>query len=126
MVIPDGISFEDAVFLPSVETGVIAALVVSALTRSYSPPFAAVSMVHDAAPRLGERLAVLGQGIIGLLVRPESRCLPFCCALSDFCALWAVLCCVADTSMHCTCCCSPTRSDHGDSVPRLLCGLHCH
>lgn len=45
--IPDGISAEDAVFLPNMET--------------------AVSLVMDGAPLIGERVAVFGQGIIGLL-----------------------------------------------------------
>ncbi|MCX6080267.1 MAG: zinc-binding alcohol dehydrogenase [Chloroflexi bacterium] len=45
--VPDGISAENACFLPSTET--------------------AVNLVQDAAPILGERVLVLGQGIIGLL-----------------------------------------------------------
>jgi threonine dehydrogenase-like Zn-dependent dehydrogenase len=48
MKIPSDISFADAVFLPSMET--------------------ALSLVQDAQPRVGERIAVFGQGIIGLLV----------------------------------------------------------
>ncbi|KAL3761662.1 hypothetical protein ACHAW5_002642 [Stephanodiscus triporus] len=47
-VVPDGISAEDAVFFPSVET--------------------ALSLVHDARVRMGENVAVYGQGLIGLLV----------------------------------------------------------
>lgn len=47
-IVPDGISPEDAMFLPSVET--------------------ALSILHDAHVRLGERVAVFGQGLIGLLV----------------------------------------------------------
>ena len=47
-VVPDGISAEDAVFMPSVET--------------------ALSLVHDAHVRFGENVAVYGQGLIGLLV----------------------------------------------------------
>ena len=43
----DGISFEDSVFLPSMET--------------------AVNFVMDGKPLIGERVAVLGQGIVGLL-----------------------------------------------------------
>jgi 2-desacetyl-2-hydroxyethyl bacteriochlorophyllide A dehydrogenase len=46
--IPDEISSQDAVFLPSVET--------------------ALSIVQDAQPKLGEVVAVFGQGLIGLLV----------------------------------------------------------
>ncbi len=45
--IPDDIGWEDAVFLPSMET--------------------AVNLVMDAEPRLGESAAVFGQGVIGLL-----------------------------------------------------------
>ena len=47
-VVPEGISAEDAIFLPSVET--------------------ALSLVHDAHVRVGENVAVYGQGLIGLLV----------------------------------------------------------
>ena len=43
-----GDSSADAAFLPAAET--------------------AVSLVHDAHPRLGETVAVFGQGVIGLLV----------------------------------------------------------
>jgi 2-desacetyl-2-hydroxyethyl bacteriochlorophyllide A dehydrogenase len=45
--IPEGMSPENACFLPNMET--------------------AVNLVQDAAPILGERVLVLGQGIIGLL-----------------------------------------------------------
>lgn len=47
-LVPEGISAEDAIFLPSVET--------------------ALSIVHDAHVRFGENVAVFGQGLIGLLV----------------------------------------------------------
>ena len=47
-IVPDGIPPEDAIFLPSVET--------------------ALSIIHDAHVRMGERVAVFGQGLIGLLV----------------------------------------------------------
>jgi len=47
-VVPEGISAEDAIFFPSVET--------------------ALSLVHDAHVRIGERVAIFGQGLIGLLV----------------------------------------------------------
>ncbi|KAL9183753.1 hypothetical protein ACHAXT_004609 [Thalassiosira profunda] len=47
-LVPNGIDAEDAIFMPSVET--------------------ALSLVHDAHVRLGEKVAVYGQGIIGLLV----------------------------------------------------------
>lgn len=46
--IPDGISLEDAVLLPNMET--------------------AVNLVLDGGPLIGERVAVFGQGIVGLLV----------------------------------------------------------
>ncbi len=46
--LPDDIAQEDAVFLANMET--------------------AVSLVHDAQPLLGERVAVLGLGIVGQLV----------------------------------------------------------
>ncbi len=48
VAIPADVRDEDAVLLPSVET--------------------ALSIVHDAAPLLGERVAVFGLGVIGLLV----------------------------------------------------------
>ena len=47
-IVPDGIAPEDAIFMPSVET--------------------ALSLVHDAHTRVGENIAVYGQGLIGLLV----------------------------------------------------------
>jgi threonine dehydrogenase-like Zn-dependent dehydrogenase len=47
-VVPKGIEAQDAIFMPSVET--------------------ALSLVHDAHVRLGENVAVYGQGLIGLLV----------------------------------------------------------
>jgi threonine dehydrogenase-like Zn-dependent dehydrogenase len=43
-----GLSWDDAVFLPSMET--------------------ALGIVHDAHPRLGDRYCVAGQGIVGILV----------------------------------------------------------
>jgi 2-desacetyl-2-hydroxyethyl bacteriochlorophyllide A dehydrogenase len=45
--VPDGISDDDAVFLPNMET--------------------ALNLVMDGRPLIGERVAVLGQGIVGLL-----------------------------------------------------------
>lgn len=47
-LVPDGVDAQDAMFLPSVET--------------------ALSLVHDAHVRVGEKVAVFGQGLIGLLV----------------------------------------------------------
>lgn len=47
MLVPEGIAPEDAVFLPSVET--------------------AVSFVQAARPNIGERVLVVGQGLIGML-----------------------------------------------------------
>ncbi|KAL7581443.1 hypothetical protein ACA910_022022 [Epithemia clementina (nom. ined.)] len=46
--VPDGVDPFDAIFMPSVET--------------------ALSIVHDAHIRLGEKAVVFGQGLIGLLV----------------------------------------------------------
>ncbi|HSX51517.1 MAG TPA: oxidoreductase [Cellvibrio sp.] len=46
--VPVDISAEDAVFLPNMET--------------------AVNLVQDGAPALGERVVILGQGIVGLLL----------------------------------------------------------
>jgi len=48
MVIPDGVSYEDAVLLPSMET--------------------AVSFVQDSGVVFGDRVCVMGLGVIGLLV----------------------------------------------------------
>lgn len=45
--LPDDLSFDEAVFLPNMET--------------------ALNFVMDGAPLIGERVAVLGQGIVGLL-----------------------------------------------------------
>lgn len=47
-LVPPGVSAEDAIFMPSVET--------------------ALSLVHDAHVRVGENVAVFGQGLIGVLV----------------------------------------------------------
>ena len=47
-LVPPDISAQDAIFMPSVET--------------------ALSLVHDAQVRVGENVAVFGQGLIGLLV----------------------------------------------------------
>ncbi len=46
--VPDDISLQDAVFLPNMET--------------------AVNLVQDGRPLIGERVVVLGQGIVGLLL----------------------------------------------------------
>ncbi|MBC53718.1 MAG: oxidoreductase [Gammaproteobacteria bacterium] len=48
MPVPDDIDTESAVFLPNMET--------------------AVNLVQDGAPMLGEQVAVLGQGVLGLLL----------------------------------------------------------
>lgn len=48
ILVPDDIAAEDAVFLPNMET--------------------AVNLVQDGKPALGERIVVLGQGIVGLLL----------------------------------------------------------
>jgi 2-desacetyl-2-hydroxyethyl bacteriochlorophyllide A dehydrogenase len=54
--VPDGVSDEDAVFLANTET--------------------AVSLLHDSAPLAGERVAVWGQGIVGLLAASLLAALP--------------------------------------------------
>jgi threonine dehydrogenase-like Zn-dependent dehydrogenase len=46
--LPDGLSFDDAVFLANMET--------------------ALGIVHDLAPRYGETVLLVGQGVVGLLV----------------------------------------------------------
>lgn len=46
--VPDGLSTDSAAMLPTVET--------------------AVNLVLDTSPRIGERVAVFGQGVVGLLV----------------------------------------------------------
>ncbi|MCB1664645.1 MAG: zinc-binding alcohol dehydrogenase [Pseudomonadales bacterium] len=48
IVLPDDLSFDDAVFLANMET--------------------AVNLVHDGAPLLGERVLVIGLGVVGLLL----------------------------------------------------------
>ena len=48
ILVPEGLSPESACFFPNMET--------------------AVNLVQDAAPILGERVLVLGQGVVGLLV----------------------------------------------------------
>ena len=45
--IPDGIGYEDAIFLPNMET--------------------ALNLIMDGSPVIGENVAVIGQGIVGLL-----------------------------------------------------------
>ncbi|MCH7587055.1 MAG: zinc-binding alcohol dehydrogenase [Chloroflexi bacterium] len=47
IAVPDGLSDEEATFLPNMET--------------------AVNLLHDGNPLLGERIAIFGQGIVGLL-----------------------------------------------------------
>jgi len=46
--VPDGVSGRNSVFLPNMET--------------------AVNLVHDGRPLMGERVVVIGQGIVGLLL----------------------------------------------------------
>ena len=48
ITIPDEISMQDAVFLPNMET--------------------AVNLIQDGKPLIGERVVILGQGIVGLLL----------------------------------------------------------
>lgn len=56
IVIPDDVADEDAVFLANMET--------------------AVNLVQDGAPLLGERVAVLGFGVVGLLLASVLRQFP--------------------------------------------------
>ncbi len=56
MLIPHGVSWEDAVFLPNMET--------------------AVNFVMDGAPLIGETVAVFGLGIVGLLTTALTAQLP--------------------------------------------------
>lgn len=55
-LIPDGIADEDAVFLPNVET--------------------AVNLLLDGKPLIGERVAIFGQGVVGLLTTALMAGLP--------------------------------------------------
>jgi threonine dehydrogenase-like Zn-dependent dehydrogenase len=52
--IPEGSPIERSVFLPNMET--------------------AIGLVHDGAPRLGERVVIFGQGIVGLLTTALLSC----------------------------------------------------
>ncbi|MCS7010731.1 MAG: zinc-binding dehydrogenase [Anaerolineales bacterium] len=54
--VPEGIPLERACFLPNLET--------------------AINLVQDAAPLLGERVLVLGQGVVGLLTTALLACFP--------------------------------------------------
>jgi 2-desacetyl-2-hydroxyethyl bacteriochlorophyllide A dehydrogenase len=59
LLVPPELDPEDAVFLPNLET--------------------AVNLVHDAAPLLGERVMVLGQGVVGLACAALFREFPLDC-----------------------------------------------
>ncbi len=56
LALPEGLSDEDALFLPNLET--------------------AVNLVMDGAPLIGERVAVIGQGVVGLLTTALLACFP--------------------------------------------------
>ena len=60
--VPEGLSDDEAVFLPNMET--------------------AVNLVQDAAPILGERVLVLGQGVVGLLTTALLRRFPLASLVS--------------------------------------------
>lgn len=60
--VPDGVPVDDAVFLPNMET--------------------AVNLIQDAAPILGERVLVLGQGIVGLLSAALLHEFPLACLVT--------------------------------------------
>ena len=59
---PDGVQVDDAAFFPNMET--------------------AVNLIQDAAPILGERVLVLGQGIVGLLSAALLREFPLACLVT--------------------------------------------
>ncbi len=61
-VVPEDVPAEDAAFLPNAET--------------------AVNLVQDAAPILGERVMVLGQGIVGLLTAELLKEFPLSCLMT--------------------------------------------
>ena len=63
--VPDSLSAEAAAFLPNMET--------------------AVNLVQDGAPILGERVMVLGQGVIGLLTSALLREFPLAALVSADC-----------------------------------------
>lgn len=58
MPVPEELSLEDALFFPNMET--------------------AVSFILDGAPRIGERVVVMGQGIVGLLTTALLEKFPLC------------------------------------------------
>ena len=60
--VPEGLGPEDAVFLPNMET--------------------AVNLVQDSAPVLGERVLILGQGVVGLLAAAILREFPVECLVT--------------------------------------------
>ena len=60
--VPAGVAAEDAIFLPNMET--------------------AVNLVQDAAPQLGERAMVLGQGVVGLLTAALMAGFPLECLVT--------------------------------------------
>ena len=60
--VPERVSLEDAVFLPNMET--------------------AVNLVQDSAPVLGERVLILGQGVVGLLAAAILREFPVECLVT--------------------------------------------
>lgn len=60
--VPRGVSLEDAIFLPNMET--------------------AVNLVMDGRPLIGERVAVLGQGVIGLLTTSLLAQFPLACLVT--------------------------------------------
>jgi tRNA A37 threonylcarbamoyladenosine dehydratase len=69
MIIPDAVTFEDAALLPSMETG---AIILYSCVTCVDPIDVficsiALSLVQDAAPIAGDRICIMGQGIIGLL-----------------------------------------------------------
>ena len=62
LIVPKGIAAEEAIFLPNMET--------------------AVNFVMDGAPRIGERVVVFGQGIVGLLTTALLALFPLACLVT--------------------------------------------
>ena len=65
LIVPQEVSAEAAVFLPSMET--------------------AVSLIQDGAPVIGERVMVLGQGLVGLLTSALLCRMPLLSIISSDC-----------------------------------------
>lgn len=62
MPLPPGISLEDAIFLPNMET--------------------AINFAQDGAPLIGEKVVIIGQGIVGLLTTSLLARFPLSCLIT--------------------------------------------